>query len=1055
MVRKISIGRFNFLSSIVVLSLLVLSIGVICIVNEYKQMQLECRRFEEDFIHARQEEIAREVRDCIDFIDYMKAQTENRVERQLIARISRAHELAEHLWLTFHNIKSTIEIKQIIWECLSSPRFNDGKDYFFVLAADGSELRFPHRPDFIGRALDDIQDAKARQIGWDLIEIATSIQEGMYYNRGPKPDVPGRNYPKITYVKHFAPIDWVIGTSTYLDDMEKKIKAEVLRRIQHIRLAEDQYLFVLDFNGNMLSHPDPSLIGRNIIDMADPSGFPIIRELIRAARRPAGGFVRYGWQKPQSDAVTGKMSYALSFPEWKWLVATGIHLDDMDREIAERTLLFRQGMQRQITSILFLFTVAILVVVMIARFFSRKLQLATETFIRFFAESSNSYQTISSETLVFREFKTLARFANRMARRQMQAEKDLKESRRKLETLLGNLPGMAYRRLNDADGTFEFVSQGGANLTGYHPGELADNGGISYGCLIHNMDRDDVWNRIRDALAAGKSYRIVYRIRTKSGGEKWVWEQGGAVAPATGEPDVLEGLIVDISDRKAVEDQLRESEERFRAIFETAEDAIFLKNKERQYTLVNPSMKRLFGVGASEIIGRTTADYFDGELDNQFREQDLRALRGEIVDQEISFSVNGSYRTFQTILVPMHDDRGEITGLCGISRDVTETRLLEARLRQGQKMEALGTLAGGIAHDFNNILGAIMGYTEVALLKTTDPGLQKNLNLVIGAADRAKELIWQILTFSRKNDLELKPVQMDTIVREALRLLRASLPSTIEIQQDFQSTGRILADPTQIHQILMNLCTNAAQAMNSSGGALFVGIRDIAAGPKTAADYPGMNPGPHIQLTVRDTGHGMSPDVMERIFDPFFTTKNRGEGTGMGLSVVHGIVTRCGGTITVASEPGLGTAFDLFFPRVDCGNPAESTPPAELPEGNEAVLFIDDEKDLTQAGREMLELLGYHVTAMTCCVSALKLFQSAPNLFDVVITDQTMPQMTGLELAEKMMSIRPDMPIILCSGDSSRIDEEKRRTSGIRFLLKKPLHLHSLAVSIRHAIDRN
>ena len=402
-------------------------------------------------------------------------------------------------------------------------------------------------------------------------------------------------------------------------------------------------------------------------------------------------------------------------------------------------------------------------------------------------------------------------------------------------------------------------------------------------------------------------------------------------------------------------------------------------------------------------------------------------------------------------------NRANIINHVSIHRDITHEMKLERELRQAQKMEAIGTLAGGIAHDFNNILMAIVGYTQLAHTRVSETNpIRRFLEEVLKASSRAATLVQQILTFSRQTEQELKPVQVGPIIDEALKLLRSSLPSTIEIRQTTKvppDGGTILADPTQIHQVLMNLCTNAAHAMRTKGGLLSLELSDTVLDDALVSQYPGVSPGPHLLLSITDTGHGMPPTLIERIFDPYFTTKGPGEGTGLGLAVVQGIIKSLRGAISVYSEVGKGTTFDIFLPTIQTDVAQEPTGLAALPTGGERVLFVDDEVTLVELGKEMLESVGYHVVTQTSGVDALESFRSAPGAFDLVITDMTMPGLTGWELAEEVMAIRPDIPVILCTGYSELVNGQEALEKGIREFLTKPYTMRNLAETIRKVLD--
>jgi len=381
----------------------------------------------------------------------------------------------------------------------------------------------------------------------------------------------------------------------------------------------------------------------------------------------------------------------------------------------------------------------------------------------------------------------------------------------------------------------------------------------------------------------------------------------------------------------------------------------------------------------------------------------------------------------------------------------------ERQLQQVMKLQAIGTLAGGIAHDFNNILFPIVGYTELTLDDVPpDSQARQNLEEILKATNRAKELVQQILTFSRQNCQERKPLRVQYLIKEALKLLRATIPTSIEIKCDVdENCGTIMGDPTQIHQIIMNLCTNSYHAMQEKGGSLEVSLKEVDISYQETLDRVALKPGKHLRLTVRDTGHGMEPEVLERIFEPYYTTKEQGKGTGLGLSVIHGIVNNHGGEIAVESQPDKGSTFNVFLPIVD---DMEVETKSEISKadnrGSERILLVDDEKQIIDIAKKILERLGYRVTAKTGSQEALEEFAAHPQDFDLVITDMTMPKMNGDKLASKMMQINPAIPVILCTGFNEAITEEKALTAGIEKFVMKPVVKDELADTIRTVLDK-
>lgn len=380
----------------------------------------------------------------------------------------------------------------------------------------------------------------------------------------------------------------------------------------------------------------------------------------------------------------------------------------------------------------------------------------------------------------------------------------------------------------------------------------------------------------------------------------------------------------------------------------------------------------------------------------------------------------------------------------------------ERQLQQVMKLQAIGTLAGGIAHDFNNILFPIVGYTELTMDDVpADSQARQNLEEVLKATNRAKELVQQILTFSRQGGQERKSLKVQFLIKEALKLLRATIPSTIEIECKVnEECGPIMGDPTQIHQVIMNLCTNAYHAMQETGGKLEVQLKEVDISYEKSVERVGMKVGRHLELTVKDSGHGMEPEVLERIFEPYYTTKEQGKGTGLGLSVIHGIIKNHGGDISVSSQPGKGTTVTVLLPVIDDIDaeiePVETTTATQ---GNERILLIDDEKQIIDIEQRILERLGYKVTPKTDSEEALEEFAALPDRFDLVITDMTMPKMTGDQLARKLMAIKPDIPVILCTGYNETITEEKALAMGIDKFVMKPIVKDELANIIRTVLD--
>jgi PAS domain S-box-containing protein len=598
----------------------------------------------------------------------------------------------------------------------------------------------------------------------------------------------------------------------------------------------------------------------------------------------------------------------------------------------------------------------------------------------------------------------------------------------------------------------EFIDKKIEQLTGYTVEEF-NSRQINWSDII--FQEEDIKAASDDFHKALKtkdqSYVREYRIKAKDNSIYWIQDRGQIVSNGK-EVEYISGVFYDITKQKRTEEESL----LLATAIEHAAESVIISNKSGTIQYVNPAFEQLSGFSREEIVGQNFRIFRSDKHDKGFYKDMWEVIsRGNIWSGHITNRMkDDTLREFETKISPVHNRSGEIVSFVSVNRDVTQEKVLEAQLHQSQRMQSIGTLAGGIAHDFNNILSAIIGYTELTIDYLENGSLPyNNLQEVLEAGERAKGLINQILTFSRQSEQDLKPLQLKLIVKEALKLIRATLPSTIEIHQDLTSDAAILGDQIKIHQVLMNLCTNAGHAMPGKGGMLSVCLSEVELDSSFRIKHFDIKPGPYLKLSISDTGHGMSASLMERIFDPFFTTKEKGKGTGMGLSVVHGIVKSHNGTIHVYSEPGEGSTFNVYLPIIEKQLEQKIRAEKPIPTGTEHILFVDDEESLINMGKQLLVSLGYDVTTRISSIEALELFKTRPDTFDLVITDLTMPNMTGDELAKQLMAIRSDIPVILCTGFSTRITEEKAKSMGIRAFILKPLIRKDIAETIRKVLD--
>lgn len=523
-----------------------------------------------------------------------------------------------------------------------------------------------------------------------------------------------------------------------------------------------------------------------------------------------------------------------------------------------------------------------------------------------------------------------------------------------------------------------------------------------------------------------------------------------------GELEYISTIMRDISDRKLAEATLKESEEKYRTVLEANPDPVVVYDMEGKATYFNPAFTRVFGWTLEERLGKKMDVFVPEKAARETQIMIDKVMKGEpfFGIETYRYIKNGKIIPVSVSGAVYKDQNGKLVGSIINLRDITEQKRLEAQLQQAQKMEAIGTLAGGIAHDFNNILSAILGYSELMLADLPpDASFKNKLEAIHSSGERARDLVSQILAYSRKDDQVRAPVEIHLILQDSLKLLRPAIPKTIDIETNINSTSRILGDPSRLHQIIMNLCTNAYQSMLETGGMLKISLSDVEMEGE-AAVLSQVPIGSYAKLIVSDTGTGIPPDNIGRIFDPYFTTKEKGKGTGLGLAAVHGIVKSHGGSILVDSEVEQGTTFEVYLPLTRDKNDGLEEAETQIIGGDEHILLIDDENDILEISGEMLTNLGYVVTTADNAPNALKSFAENPEKFDLVLTDMTMPKMGGDQLAGELKKIKPDIPIILCTGFSEVMSEERAASLGIQGFLMKPVSLKDLSNMVRKILDK-
>ncbi len=633
-----------------------------------------------------------------------------------------------------------------------------------------------------------------------------------------------------------------------------------------------------------------------------------------------------------------------------------------------------------------------------------------------------------------------------------QLELDLKDSDKKSRAWLEHSP--VCTKIIDLDFNLQYMSSAGIQGLGIE--DITQYYGKPYPLDFYPESfRNTMTKNLEKVRETGEIIAQEAPVIDLEENEVWFHSTIVPVNDEKGRIEYFMVVSVDITDRK----QAEEKRMQLTTAIEQADETIVITDKQGGIIYTNPAFEHITGFTPEETIGQNINIVKSDKNDTSFYEKiwDTISMGQRWKGYLKNKKKDGTLYDNAATISPIKDSQGEITTFVNIGRDVTHEIKREEQLRQSQKMDSIGTLAGGIAHDFNNLLSAIIGFTELSIDEVEDrPSTHESLKYVLEAADRAKDLVGQIRTFSRSKTLNRVQIKTTPIVKEVCKFIRSSLPTTIEIRQQLTAKNDwIMSDPTQFQQILMNLCTNAGHAMMETGGVLEILLEETVLNEDIPLSYPDLKPGAFLKLSVKDTGYGISKENLERIFEPYFTTKELGEGTGLGLAVVHGIVKDYGGDINVYSEIGKGTVFHVLLPLIEGAEESyKSDSYGPLPTGREAIMLVDDEELLVKVGTKMLERLGYRVTGFTSPEKALDMFKSSKDSYDLIITDKTMPKMTGLDLAEGIKKVRPDIPILLCTGFQDKNIDDKVKKAGITEYIMKPLNKREMAVAVRKVLGK-
>ncbi len=1022
-IRENTLAPFVFLATASLIVFLAVVLAFFFIAREHRAFEAQRRGEEAEFLDGRREMLKNEMNRALASIQKARDRMDRRLRTELREQVRKAKAVAGSLLQAGRGTLSDAQIQVLVRESLRDIRFNNGRGYIFIDHIDGTCVLLPIAPWLEGADFWDNQDDTGHFVTREFIRIVLERGEGFSAYRWYAPGNNAVMREKLSFVSLFEPLDWIIGAGEYLGDAEARLQSRILEDLAKVRFGDGGSWLVARDDGVVLaSSGDAEWIGEGDFG-ARPNGVPQTIRTLLTAGKEGGGFRQLTGEPGTTEEGGRRLAHIERMPDWGWTLVAGVRWTPLDERVNRARAALAVETRMEI----------VFVAVVLLLGLCGALALAL-----FFRWGTDRLFENQRKEIVDRE-RALER-----------AEAIREHLRGELRRLIDLAPHPVFAR--DGDGRFRMANRATALFYDTVPDRLIGRSLAE----VHPdpVEAESLLARDREALESGNAREFPPERGWRAGGTPGMFQSWliPFPDPETGAPGLL-GIRVDVTERWRYERERL----RLRTAINQASEAVLITDAGGRIEYVNPAFESISGYSQSDAAGKTPAFLQSGKHSESFYRElwaELtaeRAWRGRIINRR----KDGGLFHVDATISPVMDKHGRRIHFVSIQRDVTHEVELEEELRQAQKMEAIGTLAGGIAHDFNNILFPILGYTEMTLEELPEGGTAwGNLREIHRAVNRARDLIGQILTFSRMDAQERRPLRLGPIIKESLKLLRASIPTTIAIETDLDvAAGPVLADPTRVQQVLINLCTNAYHAMRDRGGRMVIRLReaDSAVGPKRPVSLP---PGRWVRLSVADTGVGMSPEVMEKIFEPYFTTREAGEGTGMGLAMVHGIVKELGGEIAVESAPGEGSEFRIWLPLADSlAGPEPEPPPEPARGGAETILVVDDEAAISEMIRLILTRLGYAVSAHSHPDHLWAVFKENPDAYDLLISDMTMPGRTGLELAGDIQSIRPGFPVIICTGYSEAVTGDAGAV-GVAEFVRKPVAKNDLAAAVRRALSR-
>jgi len=1024
------------------------TLGYLWLNLEINRSRSHSREIRNTYLSSEKRLLKAGIKHIINYVEHKKSLAEQRVRKEVKERTEEAFNTALYIYEQNKNEKSRLEITRLIHDALFAASWDGGKGYYFVIDKTGTAKVNRNNSQFESENISDLQDDNGNFI---MQQILTSIQsedqEGFCTYYWKRPGTPETFEPKISFVKYFEPLNWIIGNGKYIEDEKKIIKQEVLDWIEKINPGPNSYVFAGTWEGFSLVGPGKN---KNMFDITDSNGLKVVQNLIAAAKQ-GGGFVEYVMPKLPGHRGVKKISYVAPIPDWKWYVGTGVYVDYIEDIIVQKQTAKKKATQLFLFQCMAAFIILCLFYFLVSLLLSRKIKRNIRLFQNFFKESASNALPIQLDKIAFKEFHSLAISANKMAKERQRAWQSLKKNQSYLKSVF-NAPNEAIIVYDPEDGSVLDVNRAMLEMydISYEEAVMLPPQNISFGQPPY--DYPEALKKIQKAVTDGPQ-TFEWRAAKKTGESFWL--------EISLSPTVLndKALVIavqrNIDSKKKAEQILAAEQERLTVTLRSIADGVITVDTEKKIVLINKAAEIITGWKTGEALGEPIPIIFnivDGRSGKQCETPvEKTLLTGKSVDQSDSrllITHDGNRLNIAYNSSPIRDRTNKIIGAVLVFRDITNEKKTERELLKIRQLESVGVLAGGIAHDFNNILSAILGNIELSLQAVgTDHEISSLLSDAINATLRAAKLTQQLLTFAKGGEPVKETTALPLIIKESAEFILHG--SNIDCSYDFPANlSFVNIDPGQMGQVIQNIILNARHAM-PEGGRIEVKCTNIE---NAARELRLINDtGEYIKITIQDSGTGIPKDLVGKIFDPYFSTRQ--EGSGLGLAICHSIINKHGGYIVADSTPGHGSLFTIYLPATieaiehKTDNDKTSKSPG-LPSRPVTVMVMDDELVLRTVAQYQLEFLGYRAILVADGLEAIdkyKEMRASGEEIDIVIMDLTIPGgMGGQEAVKELLKINPDARVIVSSGYSTDPIMANYQEYGFQAALAKPLVLKEL-----------